>query len=202
MEELLLKSIDVGKKMYGNAAGLSRASGVSAANISRWRTKKQSPRLVEFAPILEAVGVQLLFRKEELIDYDLVPKVAAKAGAGASLETSGEREGLYAFRKDFLARENISVRNAVLMDVVGNSMEPEFSEGDTLLVDTSDTEIRDGKIYVVTLGEELRVKRIYTALSGLILRSDNRRYPDIHVEGADLESFFVRGRVRWHSRIL
>ena len=202
MEELLLRAIDEGKKIYGNAAGLSRASSVSEANISRWRARKQSPRVAEFAPILEAVGARLVYRGDEFIDYDLIPKVAAKAGAGASLETSDETEGLYAFRKDFMGREHICARNAVMMDVVGDSMEPEFYEGDTLLVDKSDIEIRDGKIYVVTLGEELRVKRIFNSLNGLILRSDNQKYPDIHVEGPDLETFVVHGRVRWHSRIL
>ena len=202
MEELLLRAIDEGKKIYGNAAGLSRASNVSEANISRWRAKKQSPRVAEFAPILEAVGAQLIYKGDEFIDYDLVPKVSAKAGAGASLETSDETEGLYAFRKDFMGREHICARSAVMMDVVGDSMEPEFYEGDTLLVDKSDIEIRDGKIYVVTLGDELRVKRIFNSLNGLILRSDNPKYPDIHVEGPDLETFVVHGRVCWHSRIL
>ena len=187
----------------GKINAASRALGLKDPSIlSQWLNGKRVPSLSAIGPALDIMGANFLPPDGRLIDYDLVPKVAAKAGAGASLETSDETEGLYAFRKDFMGREHICARNAVMLDVVGDSMEPEFYEGDTLLVDKSDIEIRDGKIYVVTLGDELRVKRIFNSLNGLILRSDNPKYPDIHVEGPDLENFVVHGRVRWHSRIL
>lgn len=202
MENTLLRAIAEGKRIYGNAAGLSRASGVSEANISRWWNKKQSPRISEYAALLEAAGAQVCYPDEKISEYDLIPKVAARAGAGASLETDGAVEGLYAFRRDFMGLSHISSRQSVLMDVTGDSMEPLLTEGDTLLVDKSDQDIMDGKIYVVTLGDELRVKRIHKSLNGLILRSENPRYPDIPVEGPDLETFRVHGRVRWFGRVL
>lgn len=202
LSDKIVEALELGKKRYGSVAALARASSASEVNIGRWIKRQQKPKVSEVEELLDVIGAKLLLPDEELIDYDLVPKVSAKVGAGASLETSDETEGLYAFRKDFMGREHICARNAVMMDVVGDSMEPEFYEGDTLLVDKSDIEIRDGKIYVVTLGDELRVKRIHKSLNGLILRSDNQKYPDIYVEGPDLETFVVHGRVRWHSRIL
>lgn len=90
-ENLLLSAIEKGKEMYGSAAELARVSGVLPANISRWVNKKQKPRLEEFAPILEAVGAKITFGDEHFVEYDYIPKVAAKAGAGSSLETSGLR---------------------------------------------------------------------------------------------------------------
>ncbi len=199
--EQILSVLASGVAKYGTAYALSQKSGVSKSNMSRWLSGTP-PRTADIEPVMDLLGARIVLPDDTLIDYDLIPKVSAKAGAGASLETGDETEGLYAFRKDFMGREHICAANAVMMDVMGDSMEPEFYEGDTLLIDKSDTEIRDGKIYVVTLGEELRVKRIFNSLNGLILRSDNRRYPDIHVEGPDLETFVVHGRVRWHSRIL
>ena len=199
--EQILSVLASGVAKYGTAYALSQKSGVSKSNMSRWLSGTP-PRTADIEPVMDLLGARIVLPDDTLIDYDLVPKVAAKAGAGASLETSDEAEGLYAFRKDFMGREHICAASAVMMDVVGDSMEPEFYEGDTLLVDKSDIEIRDGKIYVVTLGDELRVKRIFNSLNGLILRSDNPKYPDIHVEGPDLENFVVHGRVRWHSRIL
>lgn len=199
--EQILSVLASGVAKYGTAYALSQKSGVSKSNMSRWLSGTP-PRTADIEPVMDLLGARIVLPNDALIDYDLVPKVAAKAGAGASLETSDETEGLYAFRKDFMGREHICARNAVMLDVVGDSMEPEFYEGDTLLVDKSDIEIRDGKVYVVTLGDELRVKRIFNSLNGLILRSDNPKYPDIHVEGPDLETFVVHGRVRWHSRIL
>ena len=199
--EQILSVLASGVAKYGTAYALSQKSGVSKSNMSRWLSGTP-PRTADIEPVMDLLGARIVLPDDTLINYDLVPKVSAKAGAGASLETSDETEGLYAFRKDFMGREHICAASAVMMDVVGDSMEPEFYEGDTLLVDKSDIEIRDGKIYVVTLGDELRVKRIFNSLNGLILRSDNPKYPDIHVEGPDLETFVVHGRVRWHSRIL
>ncbi len=40
LSEQIVEAIELGKKMYGNAAGLARASGVSAINISRWGNKQ------------------------------------------------------------------------------------------------------------------------------------------------------------------
>lgn len=201
LSDKIVEALELGKRQFGSAAGLARAAGASEVNVGRWLNKKTKPKVSEVEGILDLVGARLVLPDEKIVDYDLVPKVTAKAGAGASLETDGDLEGLYAFRKDFMGIEHISAAHSVLMDVVGDSMEPLFSEGDTLLVDKSDVEVMDGKIYVVTLGDELRVKRVHKSLSGLILRSENPKYPDIHVTGPDLENFVVHGRVRWCGKV-
>lgn len=201
LSDKIVEALELGKRQFGSAAGLARAAGASEVNVGRWLNKKTKPKVSEVEGILDLVGARLVLPDEKIVDYDLVPKVTAKAGAGASLETDGDLEGLYAFRKDFMGIEHISAAHSVLMDVVGDSMEPLFSEGDTLLVDKSDVEVMDGKIYVVTLGDELRVKRVHKSLSGLILRSENPKYPDIPVTGPDLENFVVHGRVRWCGKV-
>ena len=199
--EQLLDVINAAIQQKGSLSELARSIGTNKAKISKWVNKEASPNSADVAPVVEMMGARLVLPDEKLVAYDFVPKVTAKAGAGASLETDGDLEGLYAFRKDFMGIEHISAAHSVLMDVVGDSMEPLFSEGDTLLVDKSDVEVMDGKIYVVTLGDELRVKRVHKSLSGLILRSENPKYPDIPVTGPDLENFVVHGRVRWCGKV-
>jgi phage repressor protein C with HTH and peptisase S24 domain len=189
-----------GIERYGSAAELARRSGCTPANISRWLKQERIPRISEFAPLMDAVGIEFSYADAQIMDYDFVPKHAARAGAGASLETSEDVEGFFPFRKDWLAARGIYASSAVLLDVSGDSMEPLFREGDTLLIDRRDTTVRDGKIYVVTLGEELRVKRILRGVSGYILHSENPAYSDVPVTGHDLESFRVHGRVRWCGR--
>ena len=202
-EDLLLSAIEKGKEMYGSAAELARVSGVLPANISRWANKKQKPRLEEFAPILEAVGAKITFGDEHFIEYDYIPKVAAKAGAGSSLETSGETIGLYAFRKDYISAQGIHPRSSILLDVVGDSMEPLLKEGDTILVDQADKDVKDGKTYLVAYGEELKVKHVLKSLRGLILRSENTRYADVLIEPEELGTYAViHGRVRWFGRMM
>ena len=199
--EQLLDVINAAIQQKGSLSELARSIGTNKAKISKWVNKEASPNSADVAPVVEMMGARLVLPDEKLVAYDFVPKVTAKAGVGASLETDGDLEGLYAFRKDFMGIEHISAAHSVLMDVVGDSMESLFSEGDTLLVDKSDVEVMDGKIYVVTLGDELRVKRVHKSLSGLILRSENPKYPDIPVTGPDLENFVVHGRVRWCGKV-
>ncbi len=193
--------IKLGIERFGSAAELARRSGCTPANISRWLKQERIPRISEFAPLMDAVGIEFSYADEQILDYDFVPKHAARAGAGASLETSEKVEGFYAFRRDWLASRGMYASSAVLLDVSGDSMEPLFREGDTLLIDKRDTTIRDGKIYVVTLCEELRVKRILKSVSGYILHSENPAYSDVPVTGPDLEFFRVHGRVRWCGRM-
>lgn len=154
---------------------------------------------------LEKMGGKVLLPDEApdvVASYRYIPKVAAIAGAGATLETSDEVLGLYAFRADWLGASHISDTRSVLMDIRGDSMEPLFKDGDTILVDQSDTQVQDGRIYVVTLGDELRVKRIQRSMTGLILRSDNPLYADITVSGTELDLFRVHGRVRWCGKMI
>lgn len=186
----------------GNATELAKITGISNANISRWLKGDRDPRIGEFSPVLEYLGITMQLPGEEYYDFSYIPKVAAVAGAGASLETSDAIVGYYAFRTDFLGREHISERQSVLMDVRGDSMEPTLKDGDTVLIDQSEKEILDGRIYVVTLGDELRVKRVQKGWDGIVLTSDNPRYSDIHIAARDLEAFTVHGRVRWVGKML
>ena len=200
LRQRLSKAIDDGDSQNG----IAKLTEVKQATVWRFLKGLTSLSGNNLIRLLDYVGADIVFdgENDQAANYDLVPKHAAKAGAGASLETSDAVEGLYAFRKDWMAAHGVFVKNAVLLDVVGDSMEPLLHEGDNLLVDKGDTEIKDGKIYVVTLGDELRVKRVYKGMNGLILRSENPRYPDVPVTGPDLETFRVHGRVRWCGKLL
>ena len=63
-------------------------------------------------------------------------------------------------------------------------------------------ELRDGDIFLVGFGEELLVKRVQRTPRGWLLKSENRDFSDIVVEGPDLETFRVYGRVRWFGRVV
>ena len=99
-------------------------------------------------------------------------------------------------------RVGIHSKESVMLDVIGNSMEPLIRHKDTILVDQSVKEPSDGKIFLVGLGEELLVKRLQRTARGWLLRSENRDFADVAVEGPDLEAFRVYGRVRWFGRVL
>ena len=138
---------------------------------------------------------------EGLDSYVMVPGARTGADAGESLAREGG-SGLYAFRLDVLEREHIPPEKCVLMPVSDDSMEPLIREGDTILVDESAREPKDGRIFVVGLGDVLLVKRLAKIPDGWRLCSENRNRPDTDVRGGELESLRFHGRVRWFGRML
>ena len=200
--DTLRKIID--QHFGGNVAKASKALGLeSSVLLHQWMNGRRSPTLLTLGPIFDQLGISLHVPGEEILDFDFIPKVAAKAGAGSSLETSGETLGLYAFRKDYITQQGIHVRSSILLEIVGDSMEPLLRSGDTILVDKSDKEVQDGKTYLVAYGDDLKVKHIFKTPRGLILRSENQRYADVLIEPEELGTFaVVHGRVRWFGRMM
>jgi len=86
------------------------------------------------------------------------------------------------YRLSWLHQQRLFPGDLKRFKVTGSSMEPLLFEGDTILVNTAENTpdlLRDGKVYAIRYGRELRVKRLYRRLDGtLILRSDNPRYED------------------------
>lgn len=82
--------------------------------------------------------------------------------------------------------------------VSGRSMEPMLYARDTILVNTEETNIIDGKLYAIRYGDELRVKYLSRRLDGtLILRSVNPDYKDEEVSPKLVnEHISIIGRVR------
>jgi len=85
----------------------------------------------------------------------------------------------------------------------GDSMEPTFADGDTLLVDRGVSDIKLDAIYVLALNDELFVKRIQRGGDGsFTMISDNKNYLPRQVTRSEREHFRVLGRVvmAWNSR--
>lgn len=84
----------------------------------------------------------------------------------------------------------------------GRAREPWRAAGDLLLVDIRTAEIIDGKIYVLTIGEDVKVKRLRRRGKRLFMRSDNRDlYPDEDEVPSD-EPVAIIGRVKWVGKSL
>jgi len=171
--------------------------------LSQWLTGARTPSLSTLAPIMDRLGIGLSRPDKTFADeYAMIPKVKGKAGAGSSLLTSDEVEGLYAFRHQFLCRIGVNPDRAVMLDVMGTSMEPLIRDGDIILVDQNQNEPRDNQIFLIGLDGEVLVKWLYKIPNGWSIHSQNPEVPDVAVSGPDLELFRVFGRVRWFGRIL
>ena len=134
--------------------------------------------------------------------FQEVPKVKARLSAGGgSFETEPEIEEYYSFRKDWLSRKG-QAKDMVLMDIIGNSMEPELKEGDTVLIDQSQKAILAGAIYAVGLADTIVVKRLEKRPKELVLLSENERYPLMRFRDEEMNSVRIIGKVIWVCREL
>jgi phage repressor protein C with HTH and peptisase S24 domain len=129
-----------------------------------------------------------------------VPKVRARLSAGGgSFEVNSRVEDYYAFKRRWLDRKG-SPNAMVLMDVFGNSMEPEIKEGDTVLVDQKQSDVIAGGVYAIGVEDTVMVKRIEKRPNTLVLLSDNTDYAPIMLQGDELQTVRVIGKVVWICR--
>lgn len=64
------------------------------------------------------------------------------------------------YSADWLHKEGIRPERAIRARVKGDSMEEFLFDGDTVLINLDETEIKDGKIYALRYGDELRIKQL------------------------------------------
>lgn len=132
--------------------------------------------------------------------YKDIPKVKARLSAGGgSFEVGSEIQGFYAFQTEWLHTKGNPDR-MVMMDIFGNSMEPELKDGDTVLIDEAQKDIIAGAVYAVGVDDTIMVKRIEKHPNTLVLLSENPSYAPIYLEGEDTQSVRIIGKVIWACR--
>ena len=198
-------------------AALSEACGVSEQAIGKWLktgqiAKERLPLIVDLLNLrLEwlLTGQGEMFKQEQddlehglpKGKYAFIPyyKVGLSAGHGAAVEYE-ETDGEMAFRKTWIKRKGLNINDLVVVRVEGESMGPRLQPGDIVLVDRSRTVVKDGKVYVIRNGDQLRIKRLFWRYDGeLIIRSDNPDpiYRDEIVPKDVVENLYIIGEVIW-----
>lgn len=134
-------------------------------------------------------------------DFFRVPLVEARlsAGGGSLLTSSASRDSGLSFRRDWLARKGPPERLA-LMQVMGDSMEPELRDGDLALVDQSPRQPRSGEVWAAALSDAVVVKRLELRPGLALLLSDNPAYGPVVVQGDELDAMRLIGKVVWSCR--
>lgn len=190
---------------------LAEALGVNRSAITQARKKDSIParwilqlyRLFGLNPdwLESGTGQTYLARPDgQGREFRNIPKVKARLSAGGgSFEVGTEIQGYYAFQQEWLRRKG-EPKRMVLMDIFGNSMEPELKDGDTVLIDESQKDIIAGALYAVGVDDTIMVKRVEKHPNKLVLRSDNQNYLPIYLEGEETQSIRIIGKVIWAGR--
>jgi phage repressor protein C with HTH and peptisase S24 domain len=191
-------------------ANLANALSISRSAISQAKKTDSIPKkwIAEISKqnnlsqdwLEKGIGEKSLLQKKHYDAFVQIPKVRARLSAGGgSFETEPEIEDFYSFRRDWLSKKG-QPKNMVLMDIFGNSMEPELKDGDTVLIDQSQKSVLSGAIYAVGLADTIAVKRLEQRSKELILLSENQRYPMIRFKDEEMNSIRIIGKVIWACR--
>jgi phage repressor protein C with HTH and peptisase S24 domain len=128
-----------------------------------------------------------------------VPIWNARAAAGISASNEdAEMIGSLLFRGRSLRKKGIQRPNAIF--VSGTSMTPRLRDGDAIIYDIADQDLRSGKVYVIGLDGDTLVKRIFVEPGGqLRISSDNKSDPEFQdrIVPMDPSRIVIGGRVRW-----
>lgn len=132
-------------------------------------------------------------------DFAAVPRYDAAFSAGPGTDNSDNAPaGAIAFRRDWLARENISPGSSLVVSVKGDSMSPTLCDGDLVLVDRRKTTPTGRRIYALIGPDgEARIKRVERLPMGLLLQSDNDTTPSELIPAADANRVSILGEVVW-----
>ncbi len=129
-------------------------------------------------PLIEKRGG---YEKDE---FTAIPRYNVQAAAGhGAINTTEEQLQPLAFRRDWLATRHLSPASLAIVDVVGESMEPNLRDGDMVLVDRAQTDVSSGKTYVLRIDGHLLVKNLQLLPQGLVqVGSFNSGFPPYQVD--------------------
>jgi len=206
---------------YRKKLGLSqaevalRAFGQDSSAAIQGLRRGKSPGIERLSAMSEVLGLELYFgpprrseavlplsnhQKVELLsDFAFVERfdVSLSAGPGANGDNAKKLSPV-SFRRDWLSEKGLLADKCVVCSVGGNSMEPLLFEGDLVLLDRRQADLRDGQIYgVVDIEGDTRIKRIELIDNGLLLRSENPDCPTELRQGEDANRVRIIGSLAW-----
>lgn len=191
---------------------LSKLLNIPSTTLSTWRTKNTnidyrsivkklheiSDREINLEWLLTGKGEMFKHTGNYLTKSNLSKTVNfIQVGAGNPVVKFDMKEAIdnIPVPKELLDKRVIPAR------VSGDSMYPKLKEGTIVLIDTREKEIISGEIYCLNMPDEgLIVKRLFKVPNKIIVRSDNRKYPEFELTYDELNSYnlpIVIGRIRF-----
>lgn len=198
---------------HGSVNALAKAAGVSQSGLQRYLNGGEPSRkaLIAIAVagdvslewLATGVGSSTGGGSQQtnvlgMEDYAFVPLYDAQCSAGPGAWNENCRVlthicfTRYSLRKQGLTPEHLSaVRND------GDSMYPDISNGDTVLIDHTRTTIEGEGIYIIRLEDHLYAKRLQRNFDGVSIISTNSAYDKVFVPRDRLIELEIIGRAVW-----
>ena len=122
-------------------------------------------------------------------------EISASAGSGTTIDQE-KSMGSYSFSTSWLKRKNLNPKTLSVIEVKGDSMEPDLYDKDLILLNHQIDQVEDSSIYVVRFSGGLFVKRVQQHPFGKIrLLSTNKTYDPIEIRNPKEDGLDVVGHV-------
>lgn len=199
------------KKADFTGALLAEKTKLSAGAISHWRTGRRDIQSYEAASkVAEALNVSadwLMYGKGNPEDsfkpvnstYTTIPYKRISFQCGERYEPSYEDlldKTFIKLENKFFVDNQVSPNHCICVKVEGDSMEPLIYNGEYVVIDQNERNIREGKVYAFGVQGKMRIKRLYPKIDGsLVIKSENKNFEDDHVPPELMDSVVIIGRV-------
>lgn len=171
---------------------LANLLGVTYGNISHWEVGITNPKPSNLSALAEALDTTV----EWLLDGVEDSEKNSDADYFLDIPPLIHGGGPKYFPRAQLESQNLDLESLYWMSAPDDSMSPSIHEGDVLVIDVSDREVKDGKVYIVRYAGSLIVKRLFKRINGLLLRSDDSTAsPDETLPLSKQDAIDVVGRV-------
>ncbi|MFJ5535983.1 XRE family transcriptional regulator [Vreelandella titanicae] len=192
---------------------LGAAAGVTKNTQLLYESDKRSPK-ADYLSALHGIGVNTHFVltgsrsitfSDEPVSLaanepgpDLSPvkmyDIEAAAGAGRSFEGEPVKTTLY-FSTAELSEQGLDPAQVVGVKVRGDSMDGTLADGDWVLVDRSNRDLKQEGVFLLLVSGERRIKRVQRLAGGaLYLISDNDHYQPEMIKPQDMHDVEILGR--------
>lgn len=132
----------------------------------------------------------------EIEKYD----IKLSAGNGNTVEwVPRKSDSPLLFTEAWFKVKKLSPSNCKAMYVRGHSMSPVLENWDTVVIDTSDTDIIDGEIYALIYKNSFYIKQVVRTGVGVTLISFNPSFTPIDINESDLQYLKIIGRKVWRG---
>ena len=197
----LFKSLRKAKGLTQEEVGTKL--GISGAAVSRWEKGKSFPDMAIAGEVAKLYGCTIddLMRGEKaepIKEIEYVPSdrtkkfirvpVLGRIPAGIPIEAIEDVEDW----EDYPVSDTIRGRQYFGLKVAGDSMEPEYRDGDTIIVQQQDYCNSGDDCAVMVNGDDATFKRVRLHDSGLTLQPLNSRYEPRYFSAQEIQSLPVR----------
>ncbi|GIU52053.1 DNA-binding protein RDGA [Shewanella sairae] len=157
---------------------LAKAMNVSPMAVSQWETNTSEPKMTNLRLLSTFFGVSI----EWLSSGQSAPVVCSSNTGTVKVPfyntTEGESERFAYINVDLLGVNTDDIKSLACIRIEGDSMEPLIQDESIVVLNTSDTHVRDGRAYAFSVRGNIRVKVLTYSTLGMCVKSVNSFYND------------------------